>query len=95
MRLSAQPAQSMALDASASTDPDGDALSFRWYVYPEAGTYAGAGHVEIEHPTEKTARVTIPADAAGKQIHVILEVRDDHPIVALYAYRRVVIDVKQ
>jgi hypothetical protein len=95
VRLSAQPAQSMALDASASTDPDGDALSFRWYVYPEAGTYAGTGHVEIEHPTEKTARVTIPADAAGKQIHVILEVRDDHPIVALYAYRRVVIDVKQ
>jgi hypothetical protein len=38
--------------------------------------------------------VTIPADAAGKQIHVILEVRDDNPIMALYAYRRVVIDVK-
>jgi hypothetical protein len=92
VRLSAQPAQSIALDASASQDPDGDALSFRWCVYPEAGTYAGP--VEIEHPDGKTARVAIPADAAGKQIHVILEVRDDNPIVARYAYRRLVIDVK-
>ena len=45
VRRAAQPAQSIALDASASTDPDADALSFRWYVYPEAGTYAGS--VEI------------------------------------------------
>jgi hypothetical protein len=92
VRLTSSPGKEIKLDASASKDPDNDALSFRWYVYPEAGTYNGA--TEIKRANEKVASLTIPADAAGKQIHVILEVQDKNPIVSLFAYRRVVIDVK-
>ncbi|MHC4608490.1 MAG: hypothetical protein ACYTAF_16385 [Planctomycetota bacterium] len=81
----------MELDASASRDPDGDAVAYSWYVYPEAGTYAGT--VEVRDAAEPRAGLRIPDDAAGRQIHVILEVADDSAIVSLKSYRRIVIDV--
>ncbi|CAN0594939.1 unnamed protein product, partial [Laminaria digitata] len=34
--------ETVDLDASASRSPDGTDLSFKWYFYPEAGTYEGA-----------------------------------------------------
>ncbi|MDC0584720.1 hypothetical protein OAO55_03220 [Bacteroidales bacterium] len=37
--------------------------------------------------------VTIPKNAKGKQIHIILEIQDDNEIACLYDYRRIVIDV--
>jgi len=92
VRLKADPGEQLTLDASASTDPDQDSLAFRWYPYPEAGTYRGA--IAIQQAGEKVAQVTIPADAAGTQFHVILEVRDLNPVVSLFAYRRIVVDVK-
>ena len=93
VRLTSSPGKKVGLDASASRDPDNDTLNFRWFVYPEAGTYNGTP--EITGANESVAAITIPKDAGGKQIHVILEVRDDNPMVPLYAYRRVVIDVKK
>ena len=82
----------MTLDASASTDPDGDPLTFKWYLYPEAGTYKHAIH--ITNSDQSIARLQIPHDTQGRQIHVILEVTDQNPIVNLTAYHRIVIDVE-
>lgn len=92
VRLRPAAGQRLDLDASASRDPDGDRIFFRWYPYPEAGTYPGP--VTIEGGDRAQASLRVPADAAGRQIHVILEVRDDNPAESLYAYRRVVLDVQ-
>jgi len=43
----------VTLNASPSTDPDGDSLSFLWFVYPEAGTFKAP----LSLGTENLARV--------------------------------------
>jgi hypothetical protein len=93
IRIKAAPGDSVALDAAASRDPDGDPLDFDWFVYPEAGSY----HGKIALDTRQNAKteLTIPADAAGKQMHVILQVRDRNSIAFLFDYRRVVVDVEK
>jgi hypothetical protein len=76
------------LSALGTTDPDGDSLSYRWYVYPEAGTYAG--RATITNDTSSEAALQVPADAGNRTIHVILEVTD-HGQPALTRYRRLVV----
>jgi hypothetical protein len=78
----------LALSAAGTTDPDGDRLSYRWYVYPEAGAYAGKA--TITDATSPKATLNVPADAAGRTIHVILEVTDDGE-PPLMRYRRIVV----
>ena len=78
------------LSAMGSTDPDDDGLTFRWWIYKEAGTYTGS--LSIVDADEMLASLVIPDDAADTQIHVILEIVDTDPTVPLTSYRRLVID---
>ena len=59
--------------------------------YQEAGTYAG--DVRINAPEDTATQVVIPADAIGKEIHVILEVLDENQEIGMYDYRRIVLEV--
>lgn len=91
LNLNAAPGHSLTLDATPTTDPDGDELSFRWWLYREAGTYTGG---ELELSTSPTTMLMIPSDAtAGEEIHVICEVTDNGE-PPLTRYQRVVIHVE-
>jgi hypothetical protein len=90
LEVSAAPGSTVKLDANGSSDPDNNALNYAWSFYEEASSYGGS--VKIENHSS-TATVSIPHDAGGKNIHVILELHDNGS-PNLYAYRRVIIEVK-
>ena len=82
--------ESVRLTASGSSDPDGHALAYRWWIYPEAG--GGAAGVELQGAEGSEARALVGAPAAGRDIHVILEVTDAGD-PALTAYLRILLRV--
>ena len=89
LRIPATPGNALRLDASGSSDPDGDGLSFKWWVYREAGTYESI--VPIADGASMQTSLQVPCDAAGRTIHVILKVKDNGS-PPLTSYRRVVIE---
>jgi hypothetical protein len=90
MHRAAAPGETVQLDAAGSRDPDaGQMLGYRWWVYPEAGSYAGSVSVT---QGGSVAEVRLPADAAGTTVHLILEVTDSGQ-PPLTRYRRVVLQV--
>ena len=79
------------LDASGSSDPDREPVSFRWWQYHEPGI--GGHTVTLDHPAGMKASFRIPGEGApGDTIHVILEVRDKRDLVS---YRRFVVTVRE
>ena len=99
--LKAKPGERVNLSATATTDPDGDALSYEWFCYEEPGTRrmsnssTGVKHdiVDFDKPkaslTVKTARVVPPGTGT---MHIILAVTD-RGSPPLTRYQRVIIDV--
>ncbi len=82
--------ESMHLNAWEVEDPDGDALILRWWKYEEPSTFTGA--VPIADPSSPHPTVTIPKEARGHSIHLILEVTDTGE-PALTSYQRVILRV--
>jgi hypothetical protein len=62
-------AAKITLDASRSYDPDGDKLTFKWWIQPEAGTYTE--EIAITNGNTSIARIEVPAGSAGNAFHVI------------------------
>jgi hypothetical protein len=100
--ITAKPGEKIYLSATGSTDPDDDALSYNWFVYNEAGTFATSNArtgmaMSVYNFDQPKAWLEVPARrvmAPGTgTIHVILAVTD-HGIPRLTRYKRVIIEVK-
>jgi hypothetical protein len=89
--INASAGSNISLDASGSSDPDGNNLVYSWKFYIEPSTYKGI--VTIQNNISATPTISIPSDALGKTIHVIMELHDNGS-PNLYAYRRVIINVE-
>ncbi len=83
--------EGFGLDASASTDPDGDNLGFLWFTYPEAGSFQkmiSLGGAENVHSIFETA----PIVEKKESLHIILKVTDKGT-PALSRYKRVIVTI--
>ncbi|MEX2174938.1 MAG: hypothetical protein WD872_11290 [Pirellulaceae bacterium] len=75
----------VTLDASQTSDPDGDESQFAWIVYPEPSNYTGALPT-IENEGQVAASFVAPNLDEAANLHVILAVTDaGQPPLTRYA----------
>ncbi len=82
----------ITLDASKSYDPDGDTLTFKWWIQPEAGSYAK--EITLTDENTSVVHIEVPRDSAGKAFHVICEITDKG-VPKLTSYRRIIFEPKK
>jgi Protein of unknown function (DUF1593) len=106
-QISIKAGQTVSLDATPSSDPDGDRLTYRWLHYGEAGVGEGINlaDVALSAPNKPQIKVTakspcrpdwidgyIPCTGSGVA-HIILAVTDNGK-PALTRYRRIILTVE-
>jgi hypothetical protein len=79
----------VTLNGSPSYDPDGNTLTFKWWVMAAAGTYSQS--ISIANASANSCSIDIPANSLEKTIHIICEVKDNGT-PNLTSYRRVIIE---
>ncbi|KAA9131044.1 DUF1593 domain-containing protein [Marinihelvus fidelis] len=99
-RLTAKPGGRVELSATASSDPDGDGLSYAWFLYKEPGEFttgtARTGQpLTIDNADQAKAEFTVPTTRVLRNgtMHIILAVTDNGT-PALTRYQRVIVDVQ-
>lgn len=80
--------QSFSLNAQSSTDPDGDSISYYWFVYPEAGSFRGTLKID----TENLAHINLVAPKVSREetVHIIVKVTDKGS-PQLSRYKRIIV----
>jgi hypothetical protein len=95
VELTAKPGDTLKLSARGSSDPDGDTITSRWMIYPEAGSFGGNATLSQDTGTE--IKLTIPSSgrraAKNETLHIILTV-EDKGSPSLVAYRRAIVTLR-
>jgi hypothetical protein len=80
--------ETVSLSAKGTSDPDTHSLSYRWFIYREAGGYKG--DLQIDSPAAETITFQMPKLDTNQALHIIFEVKDNGT-PALFSYRRVIL----
>jgi hypothetical protein len=92
-KLTVKSGGQFTLSAKGTKDPDGDSMSYQWFVYKEAGSYKGS--VSLRPFSPKLYRLPVvnaPIVKKPETIHFILKVTDKGTPV-LTRYKRVIVTV--
>ena len=76
------------LDATESSDPDGNDLVYHWFYYKEAGTYKGTLKFSSPFSAQTTVSFIDPKDSG--LVHVILDLKDNG-VPSLHRYARIIL----
>ena len=84
LELQVKVGDTIRLDASRSSDPDGDTLNFLWWQQPEIGSCT----LDISNPDKAVTTIHVPQNALPTTCHLICEVHDNGPY-HLVAYKAI------
>jgi hypothetical protein len=87
-RGSVKAGEKVALSARGTKDPDGNSLSYRWFIYKEIGEFSGK--LDLNDTNGEEISFLMPELKKGQELHVILEVKDSGE-PPLFSYRRTIL----
>ena len=97
--ITAKPGATVTLSAEGTSDPDGNAVETRWWIYKEASTLRDpktrSFPVNVKLSADRGLTTSLAVPTADKQatVHIIVEVRDNGA-PRLWAYRRAVVTIQ-
>jgi hypothetical protein len=91
-RITVKSGDIFRLDASGTTDPDGDNLSYLWFQYPEAGSYKKTIQFDLAENLYRIFYIKAPVVEKNETVHFILRVTDKGT-PPLTKYKRVLVNI--